>query len=178
MSADSEKPNIIGGNWTKYCTVAKSVGRGRPIWRSVVVCARVACALRPVQSHSGRHILESRCAERCANDAFSTSFRAGYLWQHYYTSRCGVEEDASTRWRNTSTFRRSFSPQLRRKFYSPVLFSWSVPQHYASLFFSVLRPFERFFHPDQSTRDYARGAAQFTWMVCSLSAILIHYRAS
>ena len=74
MSADSEKPNIIGGNWTKYCTVAKSVGRGRPIWTSVVVRARVACALRPVQS--GRHILESRCAERCASDAFSTSFRA------------------------------------------------------------------------------------------------------
>ena len=50
MSADSEKPNIIGGNWTKSCTVAKSVGRGRPIWTSVVVRARVACALRPVQS--------------------------------------------------------------------------------------------------------------------------------
>ena len=54
MSADSEKPNIIGGNWTKYCTVAKSVGRGRPIGTSVVVRARartrVACALRPVQS--------------------------------------------------------------------------------------------------------------------------------
>ena len=26
--------------------------------------------------NSGRHILESRCAERCAKDAFSTSFRA------------------------------------------------------------------------------------------------------
>ena len=26
--------------------------------------------------NSGRHILESRCAERCANDAFLTSFRA------------------------------------------------------------------------------------------------------
>ena len=26
--------------------------------------------------YSGRHILESRCAERCANDAFLTSFRA------------------------------------------------------------------------------------------------------
>ena len=74
MSADSEKPNIIGGNWTKYCTVAKSVGRGRPIWTSVVVRAHVSCAQRPVQS--GDHILESRCAERCANDAFLTSFRA------------------------------------------------------------------------------------------------------
>ena len=52
MSADSEKPNIIGGNWTKYCTAAKFVGRGRPIWKSVVVRARarVACALWPVQS--------------------------------------------------------------------------------------------------------------------------------
>ena len=45
MSADSEKPNIIGGNWTKYCTVAKSVGRGRPIWTSVVVGARASLAL-------------------------------------------------------------------------------------------------------------------------------------
>ena len=26
--------------------------------------------------NSGRHILESRCAQRCANDTFSTSFRA------------------------------------------------------------------------------------------------------
>ena len=52
MSADSEKPNIIRGNWTKYCTVAKSVGRGRPVSTSVVVRARarVACALRPVES--------------------------------------------------------------------------------------------------------------------------------
>ena len=45
MSADSEKPNIIGGNWTKYCTVAKSVGRGRPIWTPVVVRARASLAL-------------------------------------------------------------------------------------------------------------------------------------
>ena len=77
MSADSEKPNIIGGNWTKYCTGAKSVGRGRPIWTSVVVRAR-ARRLRSAAGsiNSGRHILESRCAERCANDAFLTSFRA------------------------------------------------------------------------------------------------------
>ena len=33
-----------------HCTVAKSVGRGGSIWTSVVVRARVACALRPVQS--------------------------------------------------------------------------------------------------------------------------------
>ena len=63
MSADSEKPNLIGGNWMKYCTVAKFMSQSRPIWTSVVVCARVACALRPVC-----HIVESRCAERCAND--------------------------------------------------------------------------------------------------------------
>ena len=28
MSADSEKPYIIGGNWMKYCTMAKSMGGG------------------------------------------------------------------------------------------------------------------------------------------------------
>ena len=54
----------------KYCTVAKSMGRSRPIWTSIVICVRVACALRPVR------FLPSRCAERCANDAFLTSFRA------------------------------------------------------------------------------------------------------
>ena len=32
----------------KYCTVANSIGRSWPIWTSVVVCARNACALRPV----------------------------------------------------------------------------------------------------------------------------------
>ena len=48
--ADSEKPKIIGGNWMKYCTVAKSMRRGRPIWTSVSVRARVSCALRPVRS--------------------------------------------------------------------------------------------------------------------------------
>ena len=65
---------IIGGNWTKYCTVAKSVGQGRRIWTSVVIRA---CRLRSAAGsiNSGRHILESRCAERCANDAFLTSFR-------------------------------------------------------------------------------------------------------
>ena len=53
MSADSEKPNILGGNWTKYCTMPKSVGRGWPIKYLNVSRrprARVACALRPVQS--------------------------------------------------------------------------------------------------------------------------------
>ena len=60
----------------KYCTMAKSMGRSRPIWTSVVVCARVACAMRPVRSIPVAIFLRSRCAERCANDAFLTSFRA------------------------------------------------------------------------------------------------------
>ena len=63
----------------KYCTVAKFMGRRRPIWMSVVVRRRL-CARRLRSAagsiNSGRHILESRCAERCANDAFLTSFRA------------------------------------------------------------------------------------------------------
>ena len=69
------KNQTIGGNWTKYCTVAKSVGWAWPIWPSVVICAyyfRSAAG----SINSGRHILESRCAERCANKAFLTSFRA------------------------------------------------------------------------------------------------------
>ena len=47
------------------------MGRSRPIWTSVVVCARVACALRLVQSLPVAIFLNhDRCAERCANDAF------------------------------------------------------------------------------------------------------------
>ena len=77
MSADSEKPNIIGGNWTKYCTVANLwVGVGRFERRPRVRRLRSAAG----SFNSGRHILESRCAERCANDAFSTSFRATLMW--------------------------------------------------------------------------------------------------
>ena len=59
MSADSEKPNIIGGNWTKYCTVAKSVGRGKA---DLNVGRRSrARRLRSAAGsiNSGRHILES-----------------------------------------------------------------------------------------------------------------------
>ena len=76
MPADSEKPNITGGIWMKYCTVAKSygMGRDRPISVEVTGCARVACALQP--SQSGRHSLESKGADHCANDAFLTSLRA------------------------------------------------------------------------------------------------------
>ena len=70
------KTKPYGGNWMKYCTVAKSMGRSSPIWTSVVVCARVACALRPVRSIPVAIVLHSRCAERCANDAFLTLFRA------------------------------------------------------------------------------------------------------
>ena len=59
----------------KYCTVAMI--RDRPISVEVNGCVRFACALRPIESiKSGRHILESRCADRCANNTFLTSFRA------------------------------------------------------------------------------------------------------
>ena len=53
------------------------VGEGRFERRSSSARAR-ARRLRSATGsiNSGRHILESRCAERCANDAFSTSFRA------------------------------------------------------------------------------------------------------
>ena len=34
-----------------------SMGRGRPIWTSVVLLARVACTLRPGSINSGRHLL-------------------------------------------------------------------------------------------------------------------------
>ena len=77
MSADSEKPNIIGDNWMKYCTVAKSVRRSRPGDLNVrrrLRARRLRSATGSI--NSGRHILESRCAERCANDEFLTSFRA------------------------------------------------------------------------------------------------------
>ena len=106
MSADSEKPNIIGGNWMKYCTVAKSMGRSGPIWTSVVVCARVACALQPVRSIPVAIFLPSRCAERCAKDAFLTSFRATlraqwlislFLVLHaHWFSAPGVKKQTST----------------------------------------------------------------------------------
>ena len=58
MSADSEKPNITGGIWMKYCTVAKNMGRDRPISVEVNGCARVACALRPSQSISFHFIAD------------------------------------------------------------------------------------------------------------------------
>ena len=60
----------------KYCTAAKSTGRGRPIWMSVAVPTRIACALRPDRSIPVTIFLPSQCAERCANDAFLTSLRA------------------------------------------------------------------------------------------------------
>ena len=50
LSADSVKPNITGGIWMKYCTVAKSMGRDRPISVAVNGWARVACALRTSRS--------------------------------------------------------------------------------------------------------------------------------
>ena len=42
--------------------------------------------------NSGRHILESRCADRCANDAFSTSFRAT-LKEKMLSQKCAVNEE-------------------------------------------------------------------------------------
>ena len=63
----------------KYCTVAKSTGRSRPIWTSVV-CARVACSPWPVWSIPVAIFLPSWCAECCANDTFFTSFRAPSFW--------------------------------------------------------------------------------------------------
>ena len=59
----------------KYCTVVKIIGRDRPISVGERLCAR---RLRSAAGLiiSGRHILESRCADRCANDVFLTPFRA------------------------------------------------------------------------------------------------------
>ena len=57
MSADSEKPNIIGGSWMKYCTVARSmVGVGRFERPSSSARAR---RLRSAASsiNCGRHVL-------------------------------------------------------------------------------------------------------------------------
>ena len=76
MSADSEKPNIIRGNWTKYCTVAKSVGRGRPIWTSVVVRACFACALQPVRSIPVAIFLNHDAQSAAQTTRCLTSFRA------------------------------------------------------------------------------------------------------
>ena len=78
MSADSEKRNIIGGNWMKYCTVAHGKIYGSELADLDVRRRLRARRLRYAAGsiNSGRHILESRCAERCANDAFFTSFRA------------------------------------------------------------------------------------------------------
>ena len=82
MSADSEKPNIMGrgggGIWMKYCPVAKTVGWDRPICVKVNG-RRAACALRPFRSILVAVFLTSRWAEGCANDEFFTSFRATFL---------------------------------------------------------------------------------------------------
>ena len=87
MSADSENPKITRGNWMKYCTVAKSMGWDRPLSVEVNGGAR---RLRSAAGlyNSGRNILESRCADRCANDAFLTSFRA--TLSHGSHTRCSA----------------------------------------------------------------------------------------
>ena len=60
----------------KYCTVAKSMGRDRTNSVEVNGCAHVACALGPSRSIQVAIFLNHDCADRCANDAFLTSFRA------------------------------------------------------------------------------------------------------
>ena len=65
----------------------RSIGRNIALWQNLWVevgrferrsSSARARRLRSaaVSINSGRHILESRCAEGCANDAFSTLFRA------------------------------------------------------------------------------------------------------
>ena len=66
------------------------IGRNIALWQNLWVevgrfehrlsSARVTCALRPVRSI--RHILESRCAEHCASNAFLTSFQATSRQDH------------------------------------------------------------------------------------------------
>ena len=58
MSADSEKPNITGGIWMKYCTVTKSMGRERPICVEVNGCARTAA--EPIAIAMGRSLRKRR----------------------------------------------------------------------------------------------------------------------
>ena len=65
MSADSEKPNIMG-------VIGRNIALWQNLWVGVGRFVRSAAG----SINSGRHILESRCAERCANDEFLTSFRA------------------------------------------------------------------------------------------------------
>ena len=61
--------------------------------------ARVACALRPVRSIPVAVFLSSRCAERCAKDAFLTSFRATLIKKLNSTERGALfRHFASPRW--------------------------------------------------------------------------------
>ena len=76
MSADSEKPNIIG-------VIGRNIALWQNLWVGIGRFERRSSSARARRLRSaagsidsGRHILESRCAERCANDEFSTSFRA------------------------------------------------------------------------------------------------------
>ena len=50
--------------------------------------------------NSGRHILESRCAEHCANDAFLTSFRATLTELNKSVAREACTERRSITWLN------------------------------------------------------------------------------
>ena len=103
-----EKSVDIEG-WRKFFTMNR---QDNPLW------VRLCFQLRP-------GVVQCWLSERSVENA--------RVSMATFTSWCCVEGDASTRWRNTWTFRRSFFLQLRREFYSPVIHSWSVPQHYASL---------------------------------------------
>ena len=88
MSADSEKPNIIG-------VIGQNIALWQNLWVGVGWFERRSSSARARHLRSaagsiksGRHILESRCAERCANNAFSTSFQATLSWQN-----TNLEED-------------------------------------------------------------------------------------
>ena len=83
ISADSEKPHIVGGIWMKYCSALWQnylwVGRS-----SVNASACAAWTLRPILSIPVAIFLTSRCAECCANDASLTSFRAALTLRYYF----------------------------------------------------------------------------------------------
>ena len=70
-------------NQTLYGVIGRNIALWQNLWVAVGRFERRSSSARArhLRSaagsiNSGRHVLESRCAERCANDAFSTSFRA------------------------------------------------------------------------------------------------------
>ena len=67
-------------NQTLQGVIGQNIALWQNLWVGVGRFERRSSARRLRSAagsiNSGRHILESRCAERCANDAFSTSFQA------------------------------------------------------------------------------------------------------